>query len=74
MVNGVANAKQTMVPNPCTLEDVQYWSDFTTMYSVDNEGEPVEVVDDTSGDFRCYYCDNCGGEFDTFDEVKEHLK
>lgn len=73
MQNDVPDAKLTPVPE-CTIEDVQYWSDFTTMYAVDNEGEPMEVVDDTSGDFKCYYCEGCGEEFNSFEEVKEHLK
>lgn len=57
----------------CQLDDIEYWSDYTVMYDVDDDGEPVSQVDDTGGDFRCYHCRSCGEEFDTFDEVKEHL-
>jgi len=81
MVNSVV-AVNSDVPPKCTLDDVEVWRDFTTMYSVDESGEPMEVVDDTSGDFKLYYCRNCERDWSktilqpqeqAWALVKEHL-
>jgi hypothetical protein len=73
MVNAVAVAKLNDAGQNCQLDDVQYWQDYTMMYSVTPDGEPFTEVDSTDGDFRCYYCENCGQEFDNFEKVKAHL-
>lgn len=58
----------------CTLEDIKYVQDITFYHSIDEEGNPTDdCCDDTDGDFRCFMCENCQEEFDTFDEVKEHI-
>lgn len=63
MKNSVPDAELSVVPNSCTIDDIQSWRDFTTMYSVDENGQEMEVVDDTSGDFKCYYCTGCGQDW-----------
>lgn len=57
----------------CSLTNVQYWGDITLMYGVDSNGEPLEEQDSTDMDFRCYVCLDCDNNFDSFEEVKEHL-
>lgn len=57
----------------CQLADSRYWEDVTVVWEIDAEGEPLVEVDHTSGDFKCYWCTGCDEEFDSFEEVKEHL-
>jgi len=59
-------------PRNCALENVQYWEDVTHIYNIDDDGEPNYETEHTDGDFRCYWCE-CGEEFQSFAEVKEHL-
>ena len=82
MTNSVETAKLTG-DQFCTLADMQSFRDFTTMYGVDDDGNEMEVQDDTSGDFRCYYCTNCGKDWSetavqsqeqAWKLAKEHLR
>lgn len=58
----------------CTLDNIEYRENATTIWTVDDEGFPDVYIDTTEGGgFRCYYCDNCQEEFDSWKDVKEHL-
>lgn len=82
MVTNNVSVAELEADKNCSLEDIQSWRDFTTMYGVNENGDEMEVQDDTSGDFRCYYCTNCGTDWSetavqdqeqAWTLVKEHI-
>jgi len=58
----------------CSIDDIQYWEDVTHFFAIDDKGTAVYEVDRTDGEFRTYICRNDNQTFDTWKEVKQHLK
>jgi hypothetical protein len=58
----------------CNIEDIQYWEEVTVFLSVDEHGSPEQQVNQTDGEFRTYICLNDKEMFDTWRQVKKHLK
>ena len=57
----------------CVLEDIQYRENVTSSWSINDQGEPQEEIGMTDGDFVCYFCNNCYEEFNSFEDVQEHI-
>lgn len=74
MNNGVGDVNSEVPPN-CTLEDIRRRGQETTYWSIDSDGEPQDYLDHTESDFYVedFFCGNCGEDFNSFTEVKEHL-
>ncbi len=73
MKNDAGRAKLDVSGNSCQLSDVEYLEDVTSMYQIDEDGEPVQEIDHTMGDLVCYVCRGCEVEFEDFKQVKEHF-
>lgn len=71
--NSVSVAKQDVDKNSCSLSDIEYMENISSYWSINEDGEPIDEVSTTDGDFVCYHCFNCDEEFKTFKEVKEHI-
>lgn len=64
MKNDAATAQLGADKKSCELSDIEYRENVTSMWSINEQGEPQDEVGMTDGDFQCYYCNNCGIEFD----------